>query len=233
MASVMLILSIALAFQFASPPSLGDSAHVSGGRLIVEPVGVSFQIPPAWLDSTLRRLGGVGCDPRSPSARAVNTDRESLRTMTGGSAYFADQSYSALADSVFAVADLVAHVGARGWRECDNTNGDQQVRVYVEDRSPSELAQRLSETRIALYRGYSTPIVEPTRDSAGWQIAAARWTFDCGDCIGFERFEIYSRRIGRRTFSLVFMFSPVVESPPLLAPRADKQTILRSLTLTP
>ena len=229
----MFIFSIALAFQFASPLTIRDSAHVVDGRLVVEPVGVSFQIPPAWLDSTLPRLGGVGCDPRSPSARAVNTDRASLRTMTGPSAYFADQSYSALADSIFAVADLVAHVGARGWRECDNTDGDLQVRVYVNERSPAELAQRLRDTRIALYRGYSTPIVEPARDSAGWQIASASWTFNCGDCIALERCEIYSRRIGRRTLSLVFMFTPGVESPPQQAPRADKRTILHSLTLTP
>lgn len=137
--------------------------------------------------------------------------------MTGRSAYFGDQSYSALADSVFAVAGLVAHVGARGWRECDNTDGDLQVRVYVGDRSPAEIAERLRETRIALYRGYSTPVIEPARDSSGWQIAAANWTFDCGDCLSLEQFEIYSRRVGRRTVSVVFMFSPVVERPPQLA----------------
>ncbi len=228
----MLILSIALTLQFAAPRAPDDSAHVSGGRLIVEPAGVSFQIPPAWLDSTLPRLGGEGCDPRSPNARAVNTDRAALRTMTGRSWYFGDQSYSALADSLFAVADLVAHVGARGWRECDNTGGDLQVRVYVDDRSPAELAQRLRDTRIALVRGYSPPIVEPVRDSAGWQIAAASWTFNCGDCIALERFEIYSRRIGRRTLSLVFMYSPVIEQPPQLTPEADKRTILRSFALS-
>lgn len=229
----MLAISIALAFQFGSLRAEMDSARVIGGRLIVEPVGVSFQIPPAWLDSTLPRLGGDGCDPRSPNARAVNTDRNSLRSMTGRSEYFGDQSFSALADSVFVVGDLVAHVGARGWRECDNTAGDLQVRVYVNDRSPTEIAERLRDVRISLYRGYSEPIAEPVRSAAGWQIASAGWTFNCGDCIGFERFEIYSRRVGKRTLSLVFMYSPVFERPPQLAPEADKRAILGSITFPP
>jgi hypothetical protein len=210
--------------------SSGDSARVEAGRLIIEPIGVSFRIPPAWLDTTVKRLGGVGCDRHSASAHAVNTDRASLRTMTGPSTYFGDQYYSAMSDSLFPVSELTAHVGSRGWRECDDSEADLQVRVYITSRTPEQLSERVRAIQLSPYPGYSKPIPAASRDSSGWRIESVDWEYNCGDCIFAERLQIYSRRIQSRTISLVFMYSPSVGSRYSSAD-ADRRVILTSLSL--
>jgi hypothetical protein len=229
-----MLIPVALVWVYSlTAPVTGDSARVEAGRLIVEPIGISFRIPPTWLDTSVKRLGGAGgCDRHSASAKAVNTDPVALRSMTGPSTYFGDQYYSAMADSLFPVSELSAHVGARGWRECDNSEADLQVRVYVNSRTPEELGKRLRSIHLSPYPGYSQPVVAAPQDSSGWRIQRADWEFNCGDCIFAERLEIYSRRIRDRTVSLVFMYSPSTwdrYNPAL----ADMRAILSSVKLAP
>lgn len=185
-----------------------DSARVDAGRIIVEPIGVSFEIPQGWA-SRVTTSAGPTCDLRGAQARSVNVDRDALRSMTGPSSYYGDQYYSAFADSLFNPTELVAHLGALGWRDCDNTVSDLQMRVYVTDRSPTDIAVRVPAVLLSPFAGYSAPKVATARDSAEWHIEQANWSFNCGDCIFEERFEIYSTRVGARTVSLVFMYMPM------------------------
>lgn len=189
-------------------PAITDSARVEAGRLVVEPVGVSFEIPQGWL-SRVTTSAGPTCDLKGPQARSVNVDRVGLQSVTGPSSHYGDQYYSAFADSIFAVSELVAHLGALGWRDCDNTNSDLQMRVYVTERSSLDIQRRLPNIQLSPFPGYSKPILAAARDSAEWHIEQANWSFNCGDCIGFERFEMYSTRVGLRTVSLVFMYTPM------------------------
>lgn len=207
-----------------------DSARIADGRLVVEPVGVSFEIPAGWLNRVVTSAG-PSCDLNSAQARSVNIERAALRSLTGPSSYYGDQYYSAIADSVFAVDDLVAHLGARGWRDCDNYVADLQMRVYVSDAAPEAIGAKLPALRLSPFRGYSTPRLAASRDSSGWRIETLDWEFDCGDCVFAKRFEIYSRRVGVRTVSLVFMYMPPypVERPEMKQRFADKQRILQSL----
>lgn len=194
--------SLSLATAFA------DSARVDGSRLVIEPVGVSFEIPAGWPSRVVTSAGST-CDLQGAQARSVTTSKAGLRMLTGASAYFGDQYYSAFTDSVFAVSELVAHLGALGWRDCDNSVNDLQMRVYITERPPQAIAQRLTTIRLSPYPGYSVPKLAAARDSAEWHIEQANWSFNCGDCIFNERIEIYSTRISARTVSLVFMYMPM------------------------
>ena len=220
----------ALVFGYLSLTAvLSDSARIDAGRIVVEPIGISFEIPAGW-QSKVSVSGGPTCDPKSAQTRSVNVDKSALRTLTGPSSYFGDQYYSAFADSVFAVSELVAHLGALGWRDCDNTVSDLQMRVYVTDRSPAEIARRLPAVQLSPYRGYSTPKVAAARDSAAWHIEQVNWSFNCGDCIFDERVEIYSTRVGVRTVSLMFMYMPIYPRETQEMPQRirDLQLVLRS-----
>lgn len=201
--------AVALAWQFTIAPTAVDSARVESGRLVVEPVGVSFTIPPSWLVGNTP-LGGEGCDPQSPRARRVITHPADLRRLSGPPDNYADDVYSALADAAFPVEAMVAHLGARGWRECDNTVSDLQMRVYVTTSPIHAISEHLRQIRITpKFRGYTVPVLAKTRQWAGWQVETFDWQYNCGDCLEFERFEVYSKRFEDRTVSLVFMYSPL------------------------
>lgn len=215
----------------AAPPL--DSARVEAGHLVVDPIGLSFEIPAAWL-TRVQTSGGPTCNLSSAQARSVNTSREALREVTGPSSYYGDQYYSALSDSIFAPDDLVAHLGGLGWRDCDNSVNDLQMRVYVSDATPEMIASRLPTIQLAPYRGYSPPKLAAARDSLGWHIEQFDWAFNCGDCVFPERLEVYSTRVNARTVALVFMYSPVNAIMRARGPQqreTDKHRILQSLKL--
>lgn len=215
-------------------PPAADSARISGERLVVEPIGVSFEIPEGWLTRKVTSAGAT-CDLKSAQARSVTIDKEGLRSLTGSSANYGDRYYAEMADSVFAVNDLVAHLGARGWRDCDNSAADLQMRVYVSDAQPEAIARRLHSVRLSPLRSHSMMELYAPEDSSGWHIGAVDWKIHGGDYIYFERFQIYSRRMGTRTLSLVFMYMPTLDNPkvfPYPQRFMDKEGILRSVRET-
>jgi hypothetical protein len=107
---------------------------------------------------------------------------------------------------------VVAHLGGEGWRECSNSFGDLQLRVYVSDSAPAAIARRISTRGLAAVRKVWSPIVQPVRDSAGWQIAEVIWTYDGGDYNELNTFEVFSRVLQGRTVSLVFMYARGIPS---------------------
>ena len=224
----MLRLTI-FALQIALTSPSVDSARVENGRLVVEPIGVSFEIPPSWLRGTTP-IGGEGCKVDAPRARRINTERTSILQLSGPPDYFADHLYSALSDSAFPISSAVAHLGAHGWRECDNSVNDLQVRVYVTDDPLAEISARLRRITVKpKFRGYSTPRLAAPVDSAGWHIERFDYSFNCGDCIFEERVEILSQVISNRTVSLVLMYYPGPDWNNEISERTrDRRTILES-----
>src|SRR3982751_1666028 len=110
----MILLAVFCALQVAHhAQSRPDSARVADGRLVIEPLGVSFQIPPTWL------LPYTGYVPKSCGAHPllcnrIHVSRESIAELRNAVGEW-DREYSKVLDSVLPFGATVAQLGAEGW----------------------------------------------------------------------------------------------------------------------
>jgi hypothetical protein len=198
----------------------GDTAYLSGDRLMVEPLGFSIEIPALWLGKP-GPPGLLFCDanPAGTISDRILTDRSSLEQLRSPRGEW-KREYAAVVDSVMPFTALTAHLGGDPW---NGTCGAPQMRVYVQDSaatSPKLLAQRGVESAERFFR----PVQRVQTDSAGWEITRIFWEGFYYDYGGTAQVEFWSRRIRNRRVTLVFMYTPYVEHH-----RAMLKSILQSV----
>jgi hypothetical protein len=195
-----------LALQLAAIAT-GDTARISGDRLIIEPLGFSIEIPALW-------LGKPGppnlffCDAHAAGTVSdrILTDRSKLAQLRDPKGEW-KREYAAVVDSVMPFATLAAHLGGDPWnRSC----GAPQMRIYVQDSAappPSSLARLGVESAERFFR----PVHKVQADSAGWDLTRIFWEGFYYDYGGTAQVEFWSRHIRNRRVTLVFMYTPYVE----------------------
>jgi hypothetical protein len=178
-----------------------DSAHIANGRLAIEPLGVSFEIPPTWFDTPT--IKGT-CEYNSLISSRFHVSRESIAKLPRAIGEW-DKEFSAVVDSVMPFSGTVAQLGSEGWGAESSCFGDLQVRVYVTDVSVDSLSTRArlraSETAKRFFP--STPVAEA--DTLGWRVQRLSWDAWYYDYGATAQVEFYSRRVREKTLTLVFM----------------------------
>ena len=196
-----------------------DTARMSGDRLVVEPLGFSFEIPALWLG----RPGPPNllyCDahPAGTVADRILTERTRLEQLKNPRAEWKTE-YAAVVDTMMPFAALEAHLGGDPW---NGSCGAPQMRVYVQDSAASQ--PRLSAQRgVESAKRFFQPVRLVQADSAGWQLTRISWEGFYYDYGGTAQVEFWSRRVRNRLVTLVFMYTPYVEHH-----RAMFTSILRS-----
>jgi len=205
----MLTTGLGLTLQIAIIGTV-DSARISAGRLIVESVGLSIEVPALWLAKPippeLRHCDG---NPSRAVSERFLTDREGLERLRLQPVDWRE-AYAAVVDSIMPFSALKAHLGGDPW---DGNCSHPQIRVYVQDTgavTPASRAQSSVESAervFAAKRGFR-PAKRYQADSAGWQLTRIAWEAFYGDYGGTEQAEFWSRRVSDRLVTLVFMYAP-------------------------
>jgi len=194
---VFLRFLLAVAVSQSNP----DSARIANGRLVIEPLGVSFEIPQAWFDPpTIKRT----CEYNSPVISRFHISQASIAKLPRATGEW-DKEFSAVVDSVMPFSGTVAQIGSEGWGAESSCFGDLQVRVYVTDLSVDSLAKRASDRASVTANQFfrSTPVTEA--DTLGWRVQRLSWDAWYYDYGATAQVEFYSRRVRNKTVTLVFM----------------------------
>jgi hypothetical protein len=212
---VLLPLVIATALSQTQP----DTARIADGRLVVEPLGASFQIPPTWFDPPT--IKGT-CEYNSPIDARFHVDRETIAKLARATGEW-DKEFSAVVDSVMPFSGTVAQLGSEGWGAESSCFGDLQVRVYLTDLPLDSLAtrarRRASETANRFFP--ATPVTEA--DTLGWRVQRLSWNAWYYDYGATAQVEFYSRQVRDKTITLVFMHALAFDRAAL-----DRDLILRT-----
>jgi hypothetical protein len=200
-----------------------DTTRIEDHRLIVEPLGSSFQIPQRWFEpQATRYFPDQGCDSHSALAARFHVGREAVSRLAHATGPW-DTEFSNLVDSVLPLTSAVAQVGAEGWGAESKCFGDLQLRVYVSD-IPIDSVRSRAETRglRTANRFFPSKIAQET-DTLGWSIQKLAWDAFYFDYGAPAYVEFLSRRINGRTLTLVFMYSTDRGNP-----ITDRELILKS-----
>jgi len=196
-----------------------DSARIANGRLVVEPLGASFQIPPTWFDPPTIK---AACEYNSLVSSRFHVTRETVAKLPHAIGEW-DKEFSAVVDSIMPFSGTVAQFGSEGWGAESRCFGDLQVRVYVTDLPIDSLAARArtraSETANRFFP--SMPVSEA--DTLGWKVQRLSWDAWYYDYGATAQVEFYSRRVRDKTVTLVFMHALAFNRAAL-----DRDLILRS-----
>ena len=206
--------------------SAGDSAFLAGGRVHIEPLGVSFALPLYWIDSTLRsKTPRNGCGSHSAPTLYVGPrdNGEEVAHATGEW----DREYSTVADSVLPLRTLVAHVGSEGWGHRSQCFNDLQVRAYVLDLTPDDVVRRVQTSGVATAdRFFSSRSF--TGDSLGWRTVQLKWRAFYYDYGSEAHMEYFVRAYGTKTVVVLFMFADGASFGGANTTRQDMDAILSS-----
>jgi hypothetical protein len=193
---------LVLAFLLQAVPAR-DSAYLAGRRLLIEPLGMSFRVPPVWLG--MRGPGDrdyhCGNQPEGRVRDRIVTDPARLRSFKGPAGEWRTE-FSAVIDSVLPFANLVAQLGGDPWR---GSCGTLQMRVYVGDRLGKLTMAADAGVRTA--SRYFQPVSRSQVDSAGWHITRLSWNAMYHDYGGTAQVEFWTRPVRGRDVVLVFMFT--------------------------
>ena len=203
----MAFIALLVALTIARPdPVPSDSARIADGRLFIEPLGASFEIPPAWLEPPPKGYGpGEDCNTHSALASRTHVSRESIPKLANATGPW-DREFSNVVDSVLPFASTVAQLGAEGWGAESKCYGDLQVRVYVSELAIDSIARRV-RTRGQEIANKFFPTKALESDSVGWRIQKLEWDAIYGDYGASTYVEFLSRCVGRKTLTLVLMYS--------------------------
>lgn len=198
-----LLLSSMLLLQ--RPVSNTDSASIVGHRLLVEPLGISLEIPADWLPnaSAQRRpahscVDGPDVRPMVVTARA---ERAALERPAAGY----DVEYAQVVDTLVSFDRMVAHLGADQWGRGHCWNG-LSARVYVLPAPDPAIPERAAHVLVRTASGGTAQPAAATIDSAGWRLTRLEWTSPHGDFIGAPRVELLTRELAGRTLVVAFMY---------------------------
>ena len=190
-----------------SATAVADTARLSGERLLVEPLGFSFQVPPLWLG----RLGPAGlsfCDahPSGTIADRILTERSRFPTLRSPRGEM-KREYAAVVDSVMPFSALVAHLGGDPW---NGSCAAPQMRVYISDPAALSVRSLIPRGIQSAERAFP-PVSRADADSSGWQIIRLSWSGWHYDYGFTAQVEFWSRPVQDRIVTLVFMYLPYVE----------------------
>jgi hypothetical protein len=184
-----------------------DSSRVDVDRLVIEPLGASIQLPPAWIDPDARPISTTNCIAlREHSGPRIYTSRMQLPILQRPTGEL-DSQFGVVADSTFPFSAVVAHMGDERWGQGGSCRNDLQVRVYVGRFAEDEWRQSLSTRGRELAERFAAPATVSSDDlsAPGWRATKLTWFASLGNYSGTANFELYTRTVRGRMIAVVFM----------------------------
>ncbi|MDQ3998468.1 MAG: hypothetical protein M3303_15775 [Gemmatimonadota bacterium] len=221
-----------IACETDPPPRFAtrDTARLVDDRLIIEPLGASFRLPPVWLGVprvTNQPFRMCSDDPDGTLEERLHTNRRMLPVVTHARGEW-KREFSAVVDSVFPFDALVAQAGGGRWSLDGHCTIAVQLRIYVGNFSPEWLASRAATAGVRTARRFFQPVERAVVDTAGWQGSRLSWNAWYYDYGGQAFVDVFARRVHDHTLALVFMY--VGGTKEQLAERA---LVLRSFEVRP
>lgn len=194
-------------WRLIQPAAPADSARVVDGRLVIEPLGVSFMLPAQCrhltsLGRMSRSMTDLVCDGPTPTVASTHASLDSARAARSGQVA---SEFEITADSILPSSELVAYLGTHalvGQAYVTPMSVDDIV-ARIRERGPPAVARFLSQR----------PVI--VQDSGGWRIAQLSWEARGSDYSSTEIMRCYIRDVrGRR---VVMAFADLGESGELVA----------------
>jgi hypothetical protein len=202
---VAALLAVAISTTVGAQPR--DSTRVDIDRLVIEPLGASFQLPSAWIDPDARPISTTNCIAlRGHSGPRIYTNRLQLPILQRPAGEL-DLQFGVVADSTFPFSAAVAHMGDERWGQGGSCHNDLQVRVYVSRFAEDDWRQLLSSRGKDLAERFAAPATVSSDDltAPGWRATKLTWFASLGDYSGSAHFELYTRTVRGRMIAIVFM----------------------------
>jgi hypothetical protein len=183
-----------------------DTARLVDRRVIVEPVGVSVEIPAHWFPTVKTGFGNC-LEGKTPAVFVpLSISRAEIAKPAKDGWH---REYSTVADTVLPISAAVAHFGTIDW-ESAPCWGDLQARLYVVDDSISAIVKRVQDVGVfavtPTFRARSE-----VADTAGWRRARITWDAWYYDFGGATHMDYYIRRVRGRTVVLLLMYTPYTQ----------------------
>jgi hypothetical protein len=190
----------ALALAALSTPAAGDprageakpSATRDGREVRLEPSGVTFRVPQAWVDY------------HAKFGKNLHLTRAELDAARDGAGEW-DTEYAAVANAALPFDRCAAHAGGEGWGRDGVSFGDLQVRAYVVPGGPDQVAAAVAKAGLAAAARYDKRARAGGGTAGDWHRATVRYDLWYGDYGGTAVVDVYARPVGKDTVVFVFM----------------------------
>ena len=181
-----------------------DSARVVDRRVIVEPIGISVEMPAHWFPAV--KTGSFNClEGKTPVVFAPpSADRSEIAPPTRSGWH---HEYGTVADAVLPRSSVLAHFGTIDWAS-EPCWGDLQARIYVVDDSVRAMIDRVQNAGIAAANPAFMARSEVTDAGGGWLRARITWDAWYYDFGSITHMDYYLRSVRGRTVVLLMMFTP-------------------------
>jgi hypothetical protein len=180
-----------------------DTAYLEGQRVVIQPIHLSFRVPPLWLGLPAQKGRDYLCanNPAGTVSERIVTERARFKSLQGPAGEWKTE-FSAVIDSVLPFANLVAQLGGDPW---NGNCGAMQMRVYAGENLSRLTADATPGLQAA--RRFFNPVTRTKSDSAGWRITRLSWEAWYYDYGGTAQVEFWSRPVNGRDVVFVFMFA--------------------------
>lgn len=182
-----------------------------GQKIILHPSGVSFLIPPPWLEWYGRFHNNL------------HLSRDQLDRVRDGNGEW-DTEYGTVVNAALPFADCAAHVGGEGWGKEGSSFGDIQLRAYLTNLSEQEIMTKIHEQAFDSARraARSLPATRALAELASdtsltdgnegrWRKYVIQYPLWYGDYGGVARVRFYVASIESGALVFVFMGGEDVE----------------------
>ncbi|MEX0676472.1 MAG: hypothetical protein WD063_05320 [Pirellulales bacterium] len=187
--------------NFLSAAQPAKALAVIRGRTIeLQPAGGSFQIPQHWLDWQAKYHENIHLSP---------TELARVRVADGEW----DKEYAEIVNALLPFGACLAHLGGDGWGPNSSSYHDVQMRVYLVELTPQQIAKRMTENGPRLASGFSKKVSLSRSEFDNWQRLTLRYDLWYSDYGGTANVDVFARAFGKQTAVLVFMYADSLRDP--------------------
>lgn len=166
-----------------------------GSLLTIDPIGLSFDMPPEWTRWW------------ASSHNNVHLTRAELDAVHEGAGDW-DTQYAAVVNAVFPFDRCAVHAGGEGWGEHAVAYSDVQLRVYVLAEAPEAIEARFRAQGAPPLAAAARTAVQTATDAYGpWRKTSLTAMLMFGDYGGEATVDIRLKPIAGGTVAFVFMYS--------------------------
>ncbi|MBI3838647.1 MAG: hypothetical protein HY288_12035 [Planctomycetia bacterium] len=199
--------------EAAEPPK--TRAVIRGHIIEVIPFGAILQIPQDWLDWQAEFHNNIHL-----------TAPELAKVQTADTEW--DKEYSQIVNAVLPFRSCIIHGGDEGWGRDAVSYGDVQMRAYILECGPQQIAQRMADEGRCQALRFSKKVSVARSGFENWQRVTVSYDLWYGDYGGTANVDLFARQFGKQTAALVFMYSDSARDAP-----GELSQILKSFKWTP
>jgi hypothetical protein len=190
-------------------------AVIRGRAIELLPFSIAFEIPQGWFDWQAKYDDNIHL-----TAAALATVRVADSEW--------DTEYCRVANAVLPFRTCVVHAGGEGWGRDAVSYGDVQMRAYIPECGPQQIAQRMANDGRCEALRLSKNVSVARSVFENWQRVTVSYSLWYGDYGGTANVDLFARKCGTKTVAFVFMYSDSARDAP-----GELWQILKSFKWTP